>query len=55
MFTLKCLGCGKNTIIPIIDSVCEGPYRCWKYRKLYTVRIENEEFQEYETITRRAI
>ena len=51
MFTIKCPDCGTEATISLAESVYEGPYRCWKCRRLFTVRIEDEELQAYEPLS----
>ena len=51
MFTIECPGCGSNATISLAESLYEGPYRCWKCRALFRVRIENEEFQACEPLS----
>jgi hypothetical protein len=51
MFTMECPSCGSNTTISLDQSLYEGPYRCWKCRGLFRVRIENEELQTCEPLS----
>jgi hypothetical protein len=51
MFTIKCPDCGSNATISLAESLYEGPYRCWKCRGLFRVRIENEELRACEPLS----
>jgi hypothetical protein len=48
MLKIQCPGCNAKATISIIDPVYEGPYRCWKCRGFFKIRIENEELQSCE-------
>jgi len=51
MFVIKCPSCGTKATISLVESVYSGPYRCWKCRGLFRVRIEDEELQAYEPLS----
>jgi transposase-like protein len=51
MFIIQCPSCGTEATISLAESVYEGPYRCWKCRELFTVRIENEELRACEPLS----
>ena len=51
MFTIKCPSCGTEATISLIESVYEGPYRCWKCRGLFRVKIEDGELQFHEPLS----
>jgi len=51
MFIIKCPSCGTEAAISLVESVYEGPYRCWKCRGLFTVRIVDEELQTCEPLS----
>ena len=51
MFKMKCPSCGSNATISLADLLYEGPYRCWKCKGLYRVKIENEELQACEPLS----
>jgi hypothetical protein len=50
MFRLRCPDCGTDSAVSLVDSVYEGPFRCWKCRGLFTVRIENDELKSYKPL-----
>jgi Zn-finger nucleic acid-binding protein len=51
MFIIRCPGCNTEATISLIESVYEGPYRCWKCRGLFRVRIEDEKLQACEPLS----
>ena len=38
---IKCLKCNTEGSISFVESSYKGPYRCWKCRELFTIRMEN--------------
>jgi transcription elongation factor Elf1 len=51
MFTIRCPDCNAETSLSLEQSAYKGPYRCWKCRGLFRVRIENKELQAYEPLS----
>ena len=51
MITIKCAKCGTDGSISITDASYEGPYRCWKCRELYTIKLENNELKSCEPLS----
>jgi hypothetical protein len=51
MFTIQCPDCGVGTNLSFDQSVYEGPFRCWKCRGLFRIRIENEVLQSCEPLS----
>ena len=45
MLTIKCPECGIGGNISLSQSIYEGPYRCWKCRKVFKVVVENDELK----------
>jgi transposase-like protein len=48
---MRCPECNAETGFYLVGSIYEGPYRCWKCRALFTVRVEDDEVKSYEPIT----
>jgi transposase-like protein len=48
---MRCPECGAETRFYLIGSTYEGPYRCWKCRALFTVRVEDDEVKSYEPLS----
>lgn len=47
---IRCPDCGAEARFYLISSIYEGPYRCWKCRALFTVRVEDDEVKSYEPL-----
>jgi len=48
---IRCPQCDTDGTFSLADLVYEGPYRCWKCRGLFSIRIENNELKSCEAIT----
>ena len=48
---MRCPDCGTETGFYLVGSVYEGPYRCWKCRGLFRIRIEYEELKLCEPMS----
>ena len=42
---IKCPSCNNEGSLSLAESSYEGPYRCWKCRELFTIRMENSEIK----------
>jgi hypothetical protein len=51
MITIKCPKCGIEGSQSLVDPDYEGPYRCWKCRELFTIKIVNNEVKSCEPLT----
>jgi transposase-like protein len=51
LFKIVCPECKTEGSFSLSDRRYQGPYRCWKCRKLYTVLIEDEELKSCEPLT----
>ena len=51
MFKIKCPQCETEGSFSLADSSYEGPYRCWKCRALFTIRIENNQLETMEPLS----
>ena len=47
---IKCPSCNTEASISLVQPVYEGPYRCWKCRGLFRIKIVNEELQSCEPL-----
>jgi len=45
VLTIRCPECGISGNISLSQSIYEGPYRCWKCRKVFMVRVEKDELK----------
>ena len=48
---IKCPQCGVEGSFSLLESSYQGPYRCWKCRALFTIRLENNELKSYEPLS----
>jgi hypothetical protein len=48
---IKCPGCDTEGTISLLESNYQGPYRCWKCRGLFTIRLENNELKSCEPLS----
>jgi len=48
---ISCPECHTEGGFSLADAVYHGPYRCWKCRGLYTIKIENNELQSCEPLS----
>lgn len=46
MITITCPDCGTEGKMSLAQQTFEGPYRCWKCHKFFTIRIENNQLQQ---------
>jgi len=51
LFNIKCPKCDTDGSFSLVDPVYEGPYKCWKCRELFNIRVENNELKSCEPIT----
>ena len=51
MGKIKCPQCGVEGSMSLIESSYHGPYRCWKCRALFTIRMENNELKSCEPLS----
>jgi len=51
MITIKCPKCSTGSSLSLIESTYEGPYRCWKCRELFSIKIEGNELKSYEPLS----
>ena len=48
---IKCPECGTDGSFSLSDAIYEGPYRCWKCKTLFTIRMENSELKSCEPLS----
>ncbi|MFC2024731.1 hypothetical protein ACFLTJ_04090 [Chloroflexota bacterium] len=42
---IECPECNSEGNMSLSQAVYEGPYRCWKCKKLFTIRLEDSELK----------
>jgi hypothetical protein len=47
---IKCAKCGTEGSLSLSDASYQGPYRCWKCRELFTIKMENNELKSCEPL-----
>ena len=50
MVKIKCLECGVEGSISLVEANYEGPYKCWKCRALFTIKMENNELKSCDPL-----
>ncbi len=48
---IKCPECATEGTISLVESSYQGPYRCWKCRQLFAIKLENNELQGCEPMS----
>ena len=51
MVKIKCPDCGIEGSLSLVESSYQGPYRCWKCRELFTIKLENNELKSCEPLS----
>lgn len=51
MFVMQCPECGVSTSISLAELTYEGPFRCWKCKAPFLVRIEDEDLKSCKPIS----
>ena len=51
LVTIKCPDCTSEGRMSLTDLSYHGPYRCWKCRGLFTIRIEDNELKSCEPLS----
>ena len=48
---IECPKCNSESSFSLADSSYQGPYRCWKCRQLFAIKLENNELQSCEPMS----
>ena len=48
---IKCPKCDSEGSLSLVESDYQGPYRCWKCRELFTIRLENNKLKSCEPLS----
>ena len=48
---IKCPECETDGSFSLADPVYEGPYRCWKCRALFSIKMKNNKLESMVSIT----
>jgi len=49
--TIKCPACNTDSSFFILKKVFQGPFRCWKCKALYTVKVRNGDLEICEPLS----
>jgi len=48
---IKCPACGVEGSMSLLESKYEGPYKCWKCRALFTLKLDGKEVKSMEPLS----
>ena len=48
---IKCPACQTEGTMSLVESIYEGPYRCWRCRALFTIELKNNELTSCEPLS----
>jgi hypothetical protein len=51
LIKIKCPDCGVEGAFSLLDATYQGPYKCWKCRKLYKLVLSNGQLIECNSIS----
>lgn len=51
MVKIKCPECGADGGLSLVEPSYHGPYRCWKCRGNFSIKIENNELKSCEPLS----
>ncbi len=50
--TIKCPACNSDSSFFVVKDVFQGPFRCWKCKELYTVKVQNGELKKCDPLAK---
>ena len=50
LIKIKCSSCGTDTTMSMMDSSYKMPFRCWKCKSLYTLKVKDGEITLLEPL-----
>lgn len=51
LIKIKCPKCETEGTLSLVESNYQGPYRCWKCRELFTIKLENNKLKSCEPLS----
>ncbi|MFC2069854.1 hypothetical protein ACFLTB_01600 [Chloroflexota bacterium] len=48
---IKCPKCETDGSFSLADTSYEGPYRCWKCKEMFTIKLHNNELLSCESLS----
>jgi hypothetical protein len=49
--TIKCPACNTDGSFFVAKNVFQGPFRCWKCKELYTIKVKDGNLQQCDPLT----
>jgi transposase-like protein len=49
--TIKCPACNSDSSFFIAKDIFQGPFKCWKCKAFYTVKVQNSELKKCDPLT----
>ena len=49
--TIKCPACNSDSSFFVVKDVFQGPFRCWKCKALYTVKVRNGDLAKCDPLS----
>ncbi len=47
---INCPKCNTDSVLSLSQELYQGPFRCWKCRATYTIRVENDVLKSCEPL-----
>lgn len=51
MFKIQCADCGTETSMSLAEAAYDGPFRCWKCKGVFVIKIENGKLKSCKSIS----
>ncbi len=51
---VKCPACNADSSFFVVKNVFQGPFRCWKCKALFTLKVKDKEIQSCEPLNQEA-
>jgi len=48
---IKCPSCSSDSSFFVAKNIFQGPFRCWKCRSLYTLKVKNGAIEHFEPLS----
>jgi len=48
---IKCPSCSSDSSFFVAKNIFQGPFRCWKCRSLYTLKVKNGTIEHFEPLS----
>jgi hypothetical protein len=51
MVKIQCTGCGTDSFMALLNSSYEMPFRCWKCKEFFNLKVEDNEVKSLVKLT----